>query len=354
MHEIVPRTNWSGNVVYCAPNLMEAGSVEGVRDAVRSCRHVRAVGSRHSFNAIADSPENQISLEALRSIEPDPAGRSVRVGAGLRYGDVAPVLDAQGFALHNLASLPHISVAGAIATATHGSGLHNGNLATAVSGLEFVDARGDLVQLSRSTDPDCFAGTAVHLGALGILTRVTLDVQPTYKVAQTVYLDLPFTVLELHLGEVFAAGYSVSLFTDWQHSGATQVWIKRRTDETYSPATLGPDFFGARPARENLHPIFGHPAEACTEQRGIPGPWYERLPHFKMNFTPSSGQELQSEYFVPFDRAYEAIRAVEGLRERIAPLLLVSELRAVAADHLWMSMAYERRSLALHFTWKPA
>ena len=348
-----PRTNWAGNLTYSAPNLLEPATVDQLRAAVRSHRHLRALGSRHSFNAIADSPENQISLHALNSIDLDSAAKTVTVGAGIRYGDLAPVIDARGFALHNLASLPHISVAGAIATATHGSGLHNGNLATAASAFEFVTAGGDLAHLSRSADPDRFSGAAVHLGALGILTRVTLDVQPTYQVAQTVYLDLPFSVLEHHLEEVFASGYSVSLFTDWQHSRATQVWIKRRTDRAAAPATLGPEFFTAHRATANMHPILGHSAEACTEQLGVPGPWYERLPHFKMNFTPSSGQELQTEYFVPFDQAYAAIRAVETLRDQITPHLFVTELRTIEADRLWMSMAHDRRSLAIHFTWKP-
>lgn len=352
-HAAGPRTNWSGNLTYSAPNLLEPQTVEEVQSAVRSHRHLRALGSRHSFNAIADSPENQISLHALSSIDLDAAARTVTVGAGVRYGDLAPVIDARGFALHNLASLPHISVAGAIATATHGSGLHNGNLATAASGLEFVAANGERVHLSRATDADPLSGAAVHLGALGMLTKVTLDVQPTYQVAQTVYLDLPFAVLEHHIEEVFASGYSVSLFTDWQQGRATQVWIKRRTDRTETPAVLGPEFFGARRATENMHPILGHSAEACTEQMGVPGPWYERLPHFKMNFTPSSGQELQTEYFVPFEHGYAAIRAVETLREQITPHLFVTELRTIAADHLWMSMAHERRSLAIHFTWKP-
>ena len=346
-----PRTNWAGNYTYTAPNLIEPHSPGEIQSAVREHRHLRALGSRHSFNGIADDAENQIAPAALKSIRIDAAARTVTVGAGIRYGDLAPVIDAQGFALHNLASLPHISVAGAIATATHGSGIHNGNLATAVSGFEFVAANGDLVQLSRASHPEHFNGAAVHLGALGVLTRVTLDVQPTYQVAQTVYLDLPFAVLEQHLDDIFLSGYSVSLFTDWQQGRATQVWIKRRTDRSYAP--LGPDFYGAHPATVKMHPILGHPAEACTDQLGIPGPWYERLPHFRMNFTPSSGHELQTEYLVPFEHGYAAIRAVETLRDRITPHLFVTELRTVAADDLWMSTAHQRLSLAIHFTWKP-
>jgi alditol oxidase len=346
-----PRTNWAGNYTYSAPNLLEPQSAGEIQSAVRGHRHLRALGSRHSFNGIADDPENQIAPAALKSIEIDSQAGTVTVGAGVRYGDLAPVIDARGFALHNLASLPHISVAGAIATATHGSGVHNGNLTTAVTGFEFVAANGELVRLSRVENPEIFAGAAVHLGALGVLTRVTLHLQPTYQVEQTVYLDLPFAQLEHHLADVFSSGYSVSLFTDWQQGRATQVWIKRRTDRSESP--LGPDFYGAHRATVKMHPIAGHDATPCTEQLGIPGPWYERLPHFRMNFTPSSGRELQTEYFVPLDRGYEAIRAVETLHDRITPHLFVTELRTIAADDLWMSMAHERLSLAIHFTWKP-
>jgi alditol oxidase len=268
------------------------------------------------------------------------------------YGKLAPVIDARGWGLHNLASLPHISVAGAIATATHGSGLHNGNLATPVSAIELVTADGGLVNLSRERDGDHFLGAVVGLGALGIVTRATLDVQSTFQIAQSVYRSLSFDHLKDHFDEIFGAGYSVSLFTDWQNHRATQVWIKRRL----APGEANQwdkEFYGAALATEKLHPIDGHTAEACTEQQGIPGPWYERLPHFKLQFTPSSGKELQTEYFVPRDRGYEAILAVEKLRDRITPHLFVTELRTIAADNLWMSMAYQRPSLAIHFTWKP-
>jgi xylitol oxidase len=270
----------------------------------------------------------------------------------VRYGQVAPVIDAKGYALHNLASLPHISVAGAIATATHGSGIHNGNLATAVRALEIVTANGDVTQLSRDKDGDQFAAAVVGLGVVGIVTRVTLDLQPTFQVAQTVYQNLSFSELEHNFDGIFGAGYSVSLFTDWQNHRATQVWIKRRLapGETHNSPEL---FYNAKRATEKLHPITGHPAESCTEQMGIPGPWYQRLPHFKMEFTPSSGRELQTEYFVPRDHGYEAILAVEKLKDKITPHLFVTELRTIAADDLWMSTAYKRDSLAIHFTWKP-
>ncbi len=295
-----PRQNWAGNLTYGTDNLYTPATIDEARDVVKRCSKLRALGSRHSFNAIADSRSNQISLKRLDSIKIDEKARTVTVGAGIRYGDLAPVIEARGFALHNLASLPHISVAGAIATATHGSGLHNGNLATPVSAVEIITADGQTLHLSRAKDGDRFLGSVVHLGALGILTSVTLDLQPTYQVAQSVYQNLSFDRLEHHFEEIFGAGYSVSLFTDWQNHRATQVWIKRRLTPG-DPNKWQPEFFGATLAKEKLHPITGHPAESCTEQQGIPGPWYERLPHFKMNFTPSSGRELQTEYLVPLD-----------------------------------------------------
>ncbi|MDE3185965.1 MAG: FAD-binding protein [Acidobacteriota bacterium] len=346
------RTNWAGNLTYSTDSLYTPATVEEVQRTVKSCDRLRALGSRHSFNTIADSRHHQISLKGLGEMTLDEKARTVTIGGGVTYGVLSPWLDAKGYALHNLASLPHISVAGAIATATHGSGVHNGNLATAVEALELVTADGQLVHVSRAKDGDHFLGSVVGLGALGVATRVTLRVQPTYQVAQSVYLNLSFDHLEHHLDEIFSSGYSVSLFTDWQNHRATQVWIKRRLGAGYAN-TWQPEFFGAKLATEKLHPLAGHNPESCTEQQGIPGPWYERLPHFRMNFTPSSGQELQTEYFVPRERGYEAILAVEKLRDRITPHLFVTELRTIAADKLWMSMAYERESMAIHFTWKP-
>jgi len=347
-----PRENWAGNLTYSTGRLHAPATMEEVRQVVMSCNKLRALGTRHSFNAIADSTENQISLKQLDQNALDEKARTVTVCAGVTYGKLSPYIDAHGYALHNLASLPHISVAGAIATATHGSGVHNGNLATAVAALEIVTADGETALLSREKDGERFLGAVVGLGALGVVTRVTLDLQPTFQVAQSVYRNLSLAHLEHHFDEIFSAGYSVSVFTDWQGRQATQVWIKRRLTPG-DKNNWEPEFFGAKLAKQKLHPLAGHDAESCTEQQGIPGPWYERLPHFRMNFTPSSGHELQSEYFVPRDRGYEAILAVERLRDQITPHLFITELRTIAADSLWMSTAYQRPSLAIHFTWKP-
>jgi xylitol oxidase len=349
--DIVPRTNWSGNLHYSTNKVFQPTTVAETQDAVRSVASLRALGTRHSFNGIADSTVAQISTLKLKDVSLDAAAHTVTVGAGIRYGDLAVQLDAKGFALHNMASLPHISVGGAIATATHGSGLGNGNLSTAVTAVEFVAADGSVHTLSRAKDGDRFAGAVVALGSLGVVTHLTLAVQPRYEMTQVVYTDLPFSELEHHFAAIMSAGYSVSLFTDWQNGRAGELWIKRRVDQGGAAAPPA-HFYNATLATKKLHPILGHPAEACTDQLNTVGPWYERLPHFKLNFTPSSGQELQTEFFVPFEHGYEAVRAVETLKDKITPHLYVTELRAIAADDLWMSMAYRRPSLALHFTWK--
>jgi xylitol oxidase len=346
------RTNWAGNYTFHADHLYDPKTAEEVQHVVKSCDKLRALGRGHSFNGIADSTKNQISLKQLDQIVLDEKSRTVTVGAGVTYGQLAPVIDARGYAVHNLASLPHVSVIGACATGTHGSGSKNRNLSAAVSAMEIVTADGSLHTLSRAKDGDKFMGAVVSLGGLGVVTKTTLDVGPTFQVAQVVYENLSMSHLEKHLDEIFLSGYSVSLFTDWQNHRITQVWIKRRLNPGESH-TFAPEFFGAKLATRNLHPLAGHSAENCTEQMGIPGPWYERLPHFRMNFTPSSGAELQTEYFVPRDKGYEAILAVEQLRDRITPHLFITELRTIDSDSLWISPAYERPSMAIHFTWKP-
>lgn len=346
------RTNWSGNYTYSTDRLHTPQTLEQVQDIVKNCSKLKALGARHSFNGIADSTQNQISLKNFQEMTLDQVARTVTVGAGVTYGHLAPYLDSKGYALHNLASLPHISVAGACATGTHGSGNKNGNLSTAVSAMEMVTADGQLVELSRARDGERFEGAVVALGGLGVVTKVTLKVEPTFKMRQVVYQNLPLGQLEKHFDEIFGSGYSVSLFSDWQNHRATQVWIKTRA-EAGGSYRAAPEFFGAKLATEELHPITGHSAESCTQQLGIVGPWYERLPHFRMNFTPSSGAELQSEYFVPREKGYQAILAVERLRDRITPHLFVSEFRTIDADTLWMSPCYRRPAMTLHFTWKP-
>jgi xylitol oxidase len=345
-------SNWAGNYMYRAAQIHQPRTVEQVQALVRRAHKVKALGTRHSFNDIADSPGELISLEHFDKIlELDHERRTVTVEAGVRYGKAAQWLHGQGYALHNLASLPHISVAGGCATATHGSGDRQGNLASAVSAMELVTGSGEVVTLSSEQDREQFEGAVVGLGGLGVVTKLTLDISPTFQMQQDVYENIPLPALEEHYDELTANIYSVSLFTDWRSSTINQVWLKRHVPDGVS-VKADSELFGARLAAKQLHPIAALSAENCTEQMGVPGPWHERLPHFRMDFTPSSGEELQSEYILPRQHAFAAFRVIEQLREHIAPLLLISEVRTIAADNLWMSPCYKQACVAIHFTWK--
>jgi alditol oxidase len=346
-----PRTNWAGNIAFAAPDFYRPASVGQLRTVVARARQVRVLGTGHSFNDMADSPGAQVSLAGLPpEVEVDSAASLVRVAAGLSYADVAVRLDRRGFALRNLASLPHISVAGACATGTHGSGPANQNLSAAVAGLELVTAGGDVVELDRGDG--AFPGAVVHLGALGVVTRLILEVVPSFEVSQRVYEGLPLDVLDDHFAAIMASGYSVSMFTDWRAPRLTQLWIKSLAEDG-PPAIAAEPWFTASPAPSARHPVPGMPAETCTQQHGVPGPWFERLPHFKPEFTPSAGDELQTEYLVPAEQAVPALHALRQVSERVAAVLRICEIRMIAADQLWLSPASQQDSVGFHFTWLP-
>lgn len=341
-----PVRNWAGNVTFTPTRLSRPGSVAELQRLVAGATRLKALGTAHSFSTVADTVGELVTVADLpRRLEVDPATSTVTVSAGLRWGELAPELHEAGYAVHTLGSLPHISVAGSVSTGTHGSGDRNGCLATAVSALELVVPSGDVVRIARG-EPD-FAGAVVALGALGVVTAVTLDVRPTYDVAQVVYDGLPFDMALDRLDAVMGSAMSVSLFTTWQGNGFEQVWVKRRLDEP--PVDLS--WTGAVPADGPRHPVPGASAVHCTEQGGVPGPWFDRVPHFRLEFTPSSGEELQTEYLVAREDAVAALRALDSIRDVIAPVLQISEIRTVAGDDLWLSPAYGRDSVALHFTW---
>jgi len=335
--------NWAGNVTYSAARVHRPASVEEAAELVAAAERIRALGTRHSFSGVADSTGELVSTERLGRVL-DVHASGVTVEAGITYGELGRVLAGHGLALRNFASLPHVSVGGAVATATHGSGVRNQSLAAAVSALDLVVADGSILHLGRG-DAD-FDGAVVALGALGLVARLTLDVVPAFELRQYVFCDLPWTTLDERLSDVLAGGYSVSLFTTWARPAVEQVWVKT-ADE---PAET--TYFGARPADVPLHPIEGADPGQATEQLGIPGPSDERLPHFRREATPSAGDELQSEYAVDRAQAAAAIRALRPLAPQVAPLLLVSEIRAIAADDLWLSPFQGRDSVAIHFTWK--
>jgi len=342
--------NWAGNIAFQAPTVYYPQSVAEVQELVRQHSRIKPLGSRHSFNTIADGPGIQISLKNMnRILQLDREANRLTLEGGARYGEFVAYVHEQGYALPNLASLPHITVVGACATATHGSGLTNGNLSTSVSALQFVNAAGDLVSVSRAKDPEELAAAVVGLGAFGVVTSITLDLIPAFQVKQVIYRNLPMSMLKDHFVDIQTRGYSVSLFTNWANQNINEVWIKSLVDEN---SHLEEALFGAPAATENLHPVEEQSAENVTQQLGVPGPWYDRLPHFKMGFQPSVGKELQSEYFVPMAHAYEAMMAIAKLHEQITPHLFVSEIRTIQADNLWMSTCYKQQSVAFHFTWK--
>jgi len=343
--------NWAGNLTFSTDHVFYPKSVQEVQQLVKTHTKLKVLGTRHCFNTIADSKDNLLSTKELNKvINLDKKAHTVTVEGGIKYGELAPYLHKEGFALNNLASLPHISVAGSITTATHGSGVKNGNLSSAVTALEIVKADGSIVHLSKALDAEKLNAAVVGLGALGVITKVTLQVEPTFMMQQRVFTHMPMAQVKQNFEKIVSAGYSVSLFTDWQQDSINEVWIKSRigTDKDHN----GPEFYGAKAATKNVHPIIALSAENCTEQMGVPGPWYERLPHFKMGFTPSSGKELQSEYFVPIHHAVEAITAIARLGKQIGPHLFITEIRTIAADQLWMSPCHNQTSVTIHFTWK--
>jgi len=343
--------NWAGNLEYSTSKIDYPKSLEEVQQIVKKHSKLKVLGTRHCFNTIADSKYNFISLREMKKIVSlDANAKTVTVEGGIKYGELCPWLNDKGFALHNLASLPHISVAGAITTATHGSGVRNKNLCGPVEALEIVTADGDVINFSKK-DGEKFYAAVVGLGAIGVITKVTLNIQSAFMMRQWVYTKMPLQQMKEHFDEIVSSGYSVSLFTDWQNESINEVWIKSLVDDA-SNAEAKKDFFGAAPATKNVHPIIELPAENCTEQMGVPGTWYERLPHFKMGFTPSSGKELQAEYFVPHEHAVEAIQAIQKMGKEIGPHLFISEIRTIDADDFWMSPCYKQPSVTIHFTWK--
>jgi xylitol oxidase len=344
-----PLTNWAGNIRYQARRVHLPSSVAQVQDLVADADRIRAVGSGHSFNGIADSAGDQVSLAGLPPvIDIDRTRATVKVAAGVRYGELSRALHAGGFALPSLGSLPHITVAGSCATGTHGSGIGNQGLAASVSALDLVTADGTMITLSRAEERDDFLGAVVGLGALGIVTAMTLDIVPTFEVRQLVYEGLSRDAFQAYLPDILAAAYSVSVFTDWR-SDTGRVWTKQRMLEGPTPLpTVWPE---AREAERPHHPLDGMPVERSTEQLGVPGPWHERLPHFRLEFTPSSGEELQSEYLLPREHAVDASAQLWAIGGLIAPVLQVSEIRTVAADDLWLSPSHQTDSVAFHFTW---
>jgi len=338
--------NWSKNIDFNDRAYLQPESLKELQELVRTHPKIRARGTAHCFNEIANTSSYAISLAKMpKTIEVDAAKKSVRVPAGLTYGELAPALYEQGWALNNLASLPHISIAGSVSTGTHGSGIRNQNLANQIFSLDIVTSDGQLRHIDRANP--AFNALVVGLGLGGIVYQYELKIEPSYEVRQVIYPKIPLDVLQRNFNQIMSTAYSVSYFTDWSSAQEGNLWCKFRNDEVI-PESVG----GSRKADRKYHPIPSVDPIACTEQLGISGEWHQRIPHFKLDFTPSVGEEIQSEFFVNRNDAAAAIEAVSLLGEEITPLLWITELRTVAADKLWLSGAFERDSLAIHFTWK--
>lgn len=337
--------NWAGNIGFSTSRLLRPTEVAQVQEYVAGATRLRALGTGHSFNRVADTAGTLLTVADLDpALSLDDSGTVATVAGGVRYAELTRFLDARGVALPNLGSLPHISVAGACSTATHGSGVGNRCLADAVVGVDVVRADGELV--SYAAGEDAFPGCVVALGALGVVTGMRLAVQPSYEVRQDVWLGGSFAAVAEDPEAVLGAGYSVSIFSRLRPGGAVdQIWVKSRTDST----EIDLAWTGARPADTPQHPIVGEDASACTPQLGVAGPWHTRLPHFRAEFRPSKGDEQQSEFFLDRADASRALRVLAGLE--LGPVLLVCEVRTIAADRMWLSPFHGRDTLALHFTW---
>ena len=344
--------NWAGNITYSTEQLSSPRDVESLQQVVAAAPSVRALGSGHSFSPIADTTGVLVSTRELAfTVEIDSDARVAVVPGGATYAEVSRTLHAKGWALHNLGSLPHISVAGACSTGTHGSGYTNGCLASAAVGVELVRADGELMTV-RSGDPD-FPGAVLALGAIGVVTRLWLRIEPTFDVRQSVVLDVPWGDVEDQAEKILTSAYSVSMFTTFaQQRLVDTVWFKSRVPEGDGEADEEA-LWGGRAAVEAVHPIPGLDAVAATEQLAVRGPWNDRLPHFRMEFVPSSGDELQSEFFVDRRHASAVLEALDEAASQISPALQVCEIRTIASDDLWLSQFNGRETLAVHVTWVP-
>jgi xylitol oxidase len=336
--------NWAEHVAFGAASVHLPASTAEVQDVVRAARKVRAVGARHSFNAIADTSGALVSLRGLdRRIEIDATARTVTVDGGMTYSELCPVLDAAGWALANLASHPDFTIVGAVATATHGSGNGNQNLAGAICIITFVTADGTLRTLRRG-EMD-FEGALVGAGSLGVVTALTLDLVPRFDMRQDIVLDLPFDAVTENFDALMGLAYNVSLFTHWRGDMVDQAWFK-------SVGSARPDGtqFGGHFATADVNPVSGKPALGTTAQMGVVGPWYDRLPHVRIGVLSPDGYEFQSEYFVARSDAPAAMRALKAVQDQLQSVLVVSEIRTIAADPFWLSPNYREDSVAFHFS----
>jgi xylitol oxidase len=342
--------NWAATYTFAATRLHRPASIGDVQRVVAVAANVRAVGSRHSFNGIADSPADQIDLTGIDpDIVIDRERMTVTVGAGTSYGDLSMFLHRDGFALHNLASLSQISVAGAIATATHGSGDGNKALSSAVVGLELVAGDGSIRRVERGHAD--FDGMVVGLGAFGIVTRVTLAIEPTFDIRQDAFVDMPWDQLLTGFDTISSAAYSFSIFTNWAGPAANRIWLKTRMGTALADEFAVSKLGLTRGLPYTVPATVENPL-AILNPFDVPGPWCDRLTHTRHDISPPPADQIQSEYLIPRLQLGKAVAIIRATGPRIDTLLHASEIRTVAADEFWLSPFYRQDSVGIHFTWK--
>jgi len=338
--------NWSESFQFSATEIATPESTEALQTVIAEAPTAKAIGTRHSFNAVADSPGGVlVDVSTLRDVHLaiDHEQMTASVPAGWTYSQAVRELEAAGVALGNLASLPHISVAGATATGTHGSGDRNPMMSAEIVGVEVVDGEGQLRVVGEG-HPDLGA-LSLGLGAFGVFTRVVFAVRPTFQVQQDYYRSAPWENVLANLDDIFASAYSVNIHGDFSTDTVRGVWRKHVCDSgeiMVSPERL----FGLTLERGQL-------PNAATTRLHKPGPWSVRLAHFRPDAAPSTGgDELQSEYFVSRAHAVDALDALRSIGDRIDPHLWGAEIRTVASDDLWISPATGRDTLSIGLTWR--
>jgi xylitol oxidase len=342
--------NWAANYTFTAMRLHRPASIGDVQRVVAASPKIRAIGARHSFNGIADTTADQIDLCGIDpDIVIDRQRMTVTAGAGISYGGLSSFLHREGFALDNLASLSQISVAGAISTATHGSGDGNKALSSRVVGLELVLADGSVQRIERGQAD--FDGMVVGLGAFGIVTRVTLAIEPTFDIRQDAFVDLPWDELLARFDVISSAAYSFSIFTKWSGPMANRIWLKTRLATT--PAgEFDVSKLGLKQGLPYTVPATVENPLAILNPFDVPGPWCDRLTHTRHDVSPPPADQIQSEYLIPRPQFGKAVAIIRAMAPRIDALLHATEIRTVAADEFWLSPFYRQDSVAIHFTWK--
>lgn len=337
--------NWSENFTFEATGVERPKTIAQLQDVVAAAPRAKAVGTRHCFTRIADSPGGVLvdtsGLDVGVTVDHDTM--TATVPAGWSYSKIVAELEAQGVALPNLASLPHVSIAGATATGTHGSGDTNQVMAACMSGIELVDGEGELRTID-SGHPDLKA-LSVGLGAFGIFTTLTVDVEPSYLVQGAYFRETSWQNLLDNLDDVMASAYSVNLHAAYSDTNVRGIWSKYRLEGS-EPLDLPDELFGMTRVEGQLTP-------GKNTIINEPGPWSERLAHFTPESAPSAeGDELQTEYFVDRKHGAAAINALRKMGADLDPHLHGTEIRTVASDDLWLSPCYRRETLSLGMTWR--